>query len=93
MKENLQPLKVNLQKGKKQLVIFGDNFPRGMLHKGYAQLKSFPGGTSKKFLYYVETTLKIKKFGAALLHVGVNHTLNDESQDFSGQLEANWFKM
>ena len=86
MKENLQPLKVNLQKGKKQLVILGDNFPRGMLHKGYAQLKSFPGGTSKKFLYY-------KKFGAALLHVGVNHTLNDESQDFSGQLEANWFKM
>ena len=93
MKENLQPLKVNLQKGKKQLVIFGDNFPRGMLHKGYAQLKSFPGGTSKKFLYYVETTLKTKKFGAALLHVGVNDTLNDESQDFSGQLEENWFKM
>ena len=45
-----------------------------MLHKGYAQLKSFPGGTSKIFLYYVETTLKIKKFGAALLHVGVNDT-------------------
>ena len=87
MKENLQPLKVNLQKGKKQLVIFGDNFPRGMLHKGYAQLKSFPGGTSKKFLYYVETTLKTKKFGAALLHVGVNDTLNVKVKTFLDNLK------
>ena len=53
------------------------------LHKGYAQLKSFPGGTSKELLCYVEPTLKNKKFDSALLHVGVNDLLNDESQDSS----------
>ena len=44
-------------------------------------MKSFPGGTSKELLYYVEPTLKNKKFDDALLHVGVNDLLNDESQD------------
>ena len=76
-------------KRKKLIVIFGDSIPRGIrlnefnswLHEGYAQLKSFPGGTSKELLYYVEPTLKSKKFDAALLHVGVNDPLNDESQD------------
>ena len=76
-------------KRKKQIVIFSDSIPRGIrlrefnywLHKGYAQLKSFPGGTSKELLYYVEPTLKNKKFDDALLHVGVNDLLNDESQD------------
>ena len=51
------------------------------LHKGYAQLKSFPGGTSNELLYYVEPTLQNKNFDDALLHVGVNDLLNDESQD------------
>ena len=76
-------------KRKKQIVIFSDNIPRGIrlrefnywLHKGYAHLKSFPGGTSKELLYYVEPTLKNKKFDDALLHGGVNDLLNDESQD------------
>ena len=44
-------------------------------------MKSFPGGTSKELLYYVEPTLKNKKFDDALLHVSVNDLLNDESQD------------
>ena len=76
-------------KRKKQIVIFGDSIPRGIrlhefnyrLHKGQSKLKSFPGGTSKELLYYVEPTLKSKKFDMALLHVGVNDLLNDESQD------------
>ena len=103
MEENLQPLKANFQK-EKQTVIFSDSIPRGIrlrefnpcFHKGYAQLKSFPGGTSKELLYYVEPILKNIKFDEALLRVGVNHLLNDESQDCaksSGQLELNWFKM
>ena len=78
-------------KRKKQIVIFSDSIPRDIrlrefnywLHKGYAQLKSFPGGTSKELLYYVEPTLKNKKFDDALLHVGVNYLLNDESQESS----------
>ena len=73
----------------KTIVIFSDSIPHGIklrefnywLHKGYAQLKSFPGGTSKELLYYVEPTLKNKKFDDALLHVSVNNLLNDESQD------------
>ena len=51
-------------------------------HKGYTQLKS--RGTYNipyELLYYVEQTCKNKKFDAALLHVGVNDLLNDESQD------------
>ena len=76
-------------KRKNQIVVFSDSIPRGIrlrefnywLHKVYAQLKSFPGGTSKELLYYVEPTLKNKKFDDALLHVGVNDLLNDESQD------------
>ena len=76
-------------KRKKQIVIFSDSIPRGIrlrefnywLHKGYAQLKSFPGGTSNELLYYVEPTLQNKNFDDALLHVGVNDLLNDESQD------------
>ena len=50
------------------------------LHKGSIQLKSFPGGTSKELLYYMEPKFKNKKFDDALLHVGVNDLLNDESQ-------------
>ena len=76
-------------KRKKQIVLFGDSIPRGIrlhefnywLHKDHAQSKSFPGGTSKELLYYVEPTLKSKKFDTTLLHVGVNELLNDESQD------------
>ena len=52
-----------------------------MLHKGFAHLKSFTGGTSKELLYYVELILKNKKFDDALLHGGVNDLLNDESQN------------
>ena len=76
-------------KRKNQIVVFSDSIPRGIrlrefnywLHKGYAQLKSFPGGTSKELLYYLKPTLKNKKFDDALLQVGVNDLLNDESQD------------
>ena len=75
-------------KRKKQTVIFSDNIPRGIrlrefncwLHKGYAQLKPFPGDTSRERLYYMESTLKNKKFDDTLLHVGVYDLLNDESQ-------------
>ena len=74
---------------KRKIVIFSDSIPRGIrlwefnywLHKGYAQLKSFPGGTSNEILYYVEPALQNKNFEDALLHVGVNDPLNDESED------------
>ena len=76
-------------KRKKQIAIFSDSIPRGIklhefnywLHNSYAQVKSFPDGTSKKLLYYVEPTFKNKKFDFALLHVGVNELVSDKSQD------------
>ena len=82
---------------KKQKFAFNDSIPRGIrlrefsywLHKGYDQLKSFPGGTSEELLYYVKPTLKNKKFDVALLHVGVNGLLNDESQDSAQNLLDN----
>ena len=66
MEENLQS---KFSKRKKQIVIFGDSIPRGIrlrefnywLHKAYAQLESFPAGTSKELLQYEEPTLKNKK--------------------------------
>ena len=88
MEENFQPLKANFQKEKNK-VIFSDSIPHGIrlrkfnywLHKCYAQLKSFPEGTSKELLYYVEPTLENKRFNDPLLHVGVNDLQNDESQN------------
>ena len=84
-------------KRKKQIVIFSDSIPHSIrlpefnywLHKGYGQLKSFPGGTSKELLYYLEPTFKSKKFDNALLRVGVNDVLNDESQDSVKNLRDN----
>ena len=72
-----------------KIVIFSGSIPLGIrlrefnywLHKGYAQLKSFPGGTSDELLYYVKRTLKNKNLDDALLHVGTKGLLNDESQD------------
>ena len=98
MEENFPSLKASFQKKKtQQIVIFSDNIPRGIklrefnyqFHKGYAQLKSFPGGTSKELLYCVEPTLKNKKFDDTLLHVGVNDLLNDEIQGSSNNLRDN----
>ena len=42
-----------------------------------------------KIPYYVEPTLKNKRFDAALPHVGVNDLLNDESQDSVQNLPDN----
>ena len=88
MEKKFSASETKFSKRKKQLVIFGDSIPRSLrlrefnywFHKVYAQLKSFPGGTSKELLQYVEPTVTNEKFDDALLHVGVNYLLNDESQ-------------
>ena len=86
---NNHPENQQFSKRKKEIVIFSDDIPRGIrlrefnywLHRGYAQLKSFSGDTSKELLYYVKPTLKNKKVDPTLLYVGVNDLLNDEIQD------------
>ena len=86
MEEYLPPLKGNFQR---KIFIFSNIIPCGIrlrefnyqLQNRYAQLKSFPVGTSKELLLYVGATLKNKKFNDALLLAGVNDLLNVESQD------------
>ena len=56
-------------------------------------MKSFPNGTSKKLLYYVELTFKNKKFDFALLPVDVNELVKPRlCLNSSEQLEANWLR-
>ena len=46
-------------------------------------MKPFSGGTSKELLYFVEPTLKNKKFDDALQHVGVNLVITKDSVEVS----------
>ena len=64
-----------------------DSIPRGIwMHKfnqcadGVASLKSFPGATSKELAHYVVPNLKEESFHTALIHVGINDILRDQSE-------------
>ena len=63
------------------------SIPRGIwMHKfnqcadGVASLKSFPGATSKELADYVVPNLKEESFHTALIHVGINDILRDQSE-------------
>ena len=67
--------------------MFTDNIPRGIWMRkfnqctdGVARLKSFPGATSKELAHYVVPTLKEESFHTALIHVGTNDILRDQSK-------------
>ena len=47
---------------------------------GVARLKSFPGVTSKELAHYAVPTLKEESFHTALIHVGINNILGDQSE-------------
>ena len=47
------------------------------LKEGRARFKSFPGATSNDLLFYIEPTLGEGQFDAAILHVGINDSLNN----------------
>ena len=47
---------------------------------GVTRLKSFPGATSKELAHYVIPTLKEESFHTALIHVGINDILRDQSE-------------
>ena len=69
---------------KKKTIIFTDSIPKGIRMKefnhfiknGTAQMKCFPGATSKDLTYYVTPTLENSSFDQALIHVGINDFLN-----------------
>ena len=47
---------------------------------GVARLKSFPGATSKELAHHAVPTLKEGSFHTALIHVGINDSLRDQSE-------------
>ena len=49
------------------------------MHK-CARLKSFPGTRSKELAHYVAPTLKEESFHMALIHIGINDILWDQSE-------------
>ena len=67
--------------------MFTDSIPRGIWVRKFnqctdrvARLKSCRGATSKEFVHYVVPILKEKSFHAALIHVGINDILSDQSE-------------
>ena len=72
---------------KKRTIIFTDSIPKGIrmrrfnnyLKSNTAQMKCFPGASSKDLAYYVIPTLEKMSFDQALIHVGVNDFLNDDT--------------
>ena len=67
--------------------MFTHSIPRGIWMRkfnqctdGIAHVKSFPGATSRKLVHYVVPTLKEESFHTALIHVGINYILTDQSE-------------
>ena len=85
------------------IVAFGDSIPnfsgkckydfnRNII-SGRARFKHFPGATSKDLLCYVDATLQDATYDAAIIHVGVNYILNNQSHDQTTQLMCNLRKI
>ena len=67
--------------------MFTHSIPRGIWMRkfnqctdGVAHVKSKPGATSRKLAHYVVPTLKEESFHTALIHVGINYILTDQSE-------------
>ena len=67
---------------KRNIVIFGDSIPKGILGQKLFNAKVFyrffPGATSRDFFHYIKPTLQDPEtnFDIAVLHMGVNDILN-----------------
>ena len=77
----------NIKKDTREIIMFTDSLRRGIQMQkfnqctdGVARLKSFPCATSKKLAHYVIPTLKEEPFDTALMHVGINYILRDQSK-------------
>ena len=76
-----------IKKDTRAIIMFTDSIPRGIWMRkfnqctdGVACLKSFPGATSKELAHYTVPTLKEGSFNTALIHVGINDILRDQSE-------------
>ena len=82
---NIKPLTSE----KPNVIIFGDNVPKGLstrslntnLIKSKAISKCFPGASSIDFIHYIKPTLQNSQnpFESAILHMGVNDLLKRDS--------------
>ena len=77
----------SIKKDTRKIIMFTDSTPRSMWMRKLnqraeevAHLKSFPGATSKELAHYVVPTLKEESFHTALIHVGINDILRDQSE-------------
>ena len=67
--------------------MFSDSIPKGIrirkfnryIIKATGRLKRFPGATSKELTHYVVLTLQEESFNLALIHIGINDVLKDQS--------------
>ena len=81
----------------KKVIVFGDSIMRGIrvsefnqqVKNGYAKFKSFPGCNSEEMLHHIEPTLETGFHDSAILHVEVNHLLNDISPNSTDNLVSN----
>ena len=82
-------------RAKKKTIIFTDSIPKGIRRKefnnfiknGTAQMKCFPGATSKDLNYYVIPTLENNSYDQVLIHVGINDLLNSDKPDHQSLLQ------
>ena len=71
------------------IVIFSDsiaNFDRNTkakinnsIRSGRVRFRNFPGTTSGKLLHYMDPTLAEGNYDTAIVHVGINDIINDDS--------------
>ena len=81
----------------KRIIMFSDNIPKGFrirefncyITNGTARLKSVPGATSKELTHYVVPILQEESFNSALIHIGINDILKDQSDLQSESLTQN----
>ena len=67
--------------------MFSDSIPMGIrirefnryINNATARLKSFPEATSEELAHYVVPTLQEESFNSALIHIGINDILKDQS--------------
>ena len=67
--------------------MFSDSIPMGIrirefnryINNATARLKSFPEATSKELAHYVVPSLQEESFNSALIHIGINDILKDQS--------------
>ena len=81
----------------KRIIMYSDSIPKGIRIREFncyitnatARLKSFPGAASKELAHYVVPTLQEESFNLALIHIGINDILKDQSDSQCESLTRN----